>query len=62
VRVAFVYGSTARGTEVASSDVDLMVIGDVDLDALDRAVDSIEEALGRSVNQAFSMWRNGGSG
>jgi len=50
VRVAFIYGSTARGNELASSDMDLMVIGDVDLDALDNAIDSIEEEVGRAVN------------
>jgi len=31
IRAAFIYGSTARGTELASSDIDLMIIGDVDL-------------------------------
>ena len=50
VRVAFIYGSTARGTELASSDIDLMVIGEVDLDALDGAMDRIEEEIGRTVN------------
>jgi len=53
VRVAFIYGSTARGTELASSDIDLMVIGDVDLDALDNAIDSTEEEVGRAVNYAL---------
>ena len=50
VRVAFIYGSTARGTEMASSDIDLMVVGNVDLDALDGAIDRIEEEIGRTVN------------
>lgn len=50
VRVAFIYGSTARGTEVDSSDMDLMVIGNVELDELDRTIDSIEEELGRTLN------------
>ena len=50
VRVAFIYGSTARGTEVASSDIDLMVVGNVHLDALDGAIDRIEEEIGRTVN------------
>lgn len=50
IRIAFVYGSTARGTEVVSSDIDLMVIGDVNLDRLDRVIDSIEEEIGRTVN------------
>jgi len=55
IRVAFVYGSTAKGTESPSSDVDLMVIGEVDLDALDRAIDSIEEEIGRTVN--YTLFR-----
>lgn len=50
IRVAFIYGSTARGSELASSDIDLMVIGDVDLEALDGAIDRIEEEIGRTVN------------
>jgi len=50
VRLAFVYGSTAKGTELASSDIDLMLIGEVDLDELDRIVDQVEEELGRTVN------------
>lgn len=60
IRVAFIYGSTARGTEVASSDIDLMVVGEVDLDALDRAIDGIEEELGRTVNYTLfdiQEWR-----
>jgi predicted nucleotidyltransferase len=55
IRVAFIYGSTAKGTESPSSDVDLMVIGEVDLDALDRAIDSIEEEIGRTVN--YTLFR-----
>lgn len=50
VRLAFVYGSTVKGTELASSDIDLMLIGEVDLGALDRIVDQVEEELGRTVN------------
>lgn len=50
IRVAFIYGSTAKGTEVTSSDIDLMVIGEVDLDTLDRTINNIEEELTRTVN------------
>jgi predicted nucleotidyltransferase len=50
IRVAFIYGSTAKGTESPSSDIDLMVIGDVELSALDSTVDHIEQELGRAVN------------
>ena len=55
IRVAFIYGSTARGTELASSDIDLMVIGNGDLDALDGAIDRMEEELGRPVN--YTLFR-----
>jgi len=50
IRVAFLYGSTAKGTEVPSSDVDLMVIGEANLDALDKMINNIEEEIGRTVN------------
>lgn len=50
IRVAFIYGSTAKGTELASSDIDLMVIGNVDLDVLDSTIDLVEEEIGRTVN------------
>jgi predicted nucleotidyltransferase/predicted transcriptional regulator with HTH domain len=56
VQVAFIYGSTARGTELNSSDIDLMVIGKADLDALDRIIDHIEEEIRRRVNYTlFSL-------
>lgn len=60
VRVAFIYGSVAKGSEVASSDIDLMVIGDVELDVLDRSIDSIEEEIVRTVNYTLfgsDEWR-----
>ncbi len=50
IRVAFIYGSTAKGTELASSDIDLMVIGEVDLDTLHKTIDTMEDELGRTVN------------
>ncbi|MGH8065925.1 MAG: ArsR family transcriptional regulator [Candidatus Entotheonellia bacterium] len=47
---AFVYGSVARATELASSDVDLMIIGQVGLAELTPALRRAEEQLGRPVN------------
>ena len=47
---AFVYGSFAKGTENAGSDVDLLIVGDVDLDSLDRLFDGLEKAFGRTIN------------
>jgi predicted nucleotidyltransferase len=50
VDVALVFGSVARGSEDAASDVDVLVIGDVDLAALDRALSEAERTLEREVN------------
>lgn len=50
LRVALVYGSVARDLEDAVSDVDLLVIGDIDSAAMDLAVSAAETALGREVN------------
>ena len=50
IDAAFVYGSVARGDESASSDVDLMVIGDVGLSALAPALKQAESRLLRPVN------------
>jgi predicted nucleotidyltransferase len=50
IRVAFVFGSIARGEEKAGSDVDLMVIGQLGLRDLSRLLSGIEEKIGREVN------------
>ena len=50
IKVAFVYGSFARGEEVSSSDLDLFVIGNNGLDDLVSALSSVEQAIGREIN------------
>ena len=51
IRAAFVYGSVASGTDRASSDIDLMVIGDkVDYADVFAALQKVEAELGRTVN------------
>jgi uncharacterized protein len=47
---AFVYGSMARAEELASSDVDLMIIGQVGLAELTPALRRAEGRLGWAVN------------
>ena len=47
---SFVYGSIARREERATSDVDLMVIGDVGLAELAPSLRKAERRLGRDVN------------
>ena len=50
VAVAFIFGSVASSREHASSDVDLMVIGDVGLAKLAPILEKAEKRLGRPVN------------
>lgn len=47
---AFVFGSAARGELHASSDIDLLVVGDVSFGEVIAAVKRAEERLGRDVN------------
>ncbi len=48
---AFLYGSFAAGREDAWSDIDLMVIGQVDLDRLREILRDLEHRLGREINE-----------
>ena len=50
IKVAFIYGSVAKNLEDAMSDIDLMVIGNVDMDSLNDAVAKAEDTLGREIN------------
>ena len=50
IRVAFVYGSLARGDEIATSDVDLMIVGSVALADVSRILPEAERTLAREVN------------
>jgi len=61
ITAAFVYGSIAKGTDTAASDVDVMIISD-DLSYADAfgALQEAEAVLGRPVNPnilAPSEWR-----
>lgn len=50
MRAAFVFGSAARGELLASSDIDLLVIGDTSLGDMVAGLRRAEERLGREVN------------
>ena len=50
VSVAFVYGSIARQEERAGSDIDLMIIGNIELDDILVRLAEAETVLGRTVN------------
>jgi predicted nucleotidyltransferase len=50
IESAFIYGSVAKNVEDVRSDIDLTVIGDVDMDELHDAVDKAEEAISREIS------------
>lgn len=51
IRAAFVYGSVAKGSDQATSDIDLMVVSDtLSYGDVFGALDKVSRALGRTVN------------
>jgi predicted nucleotidyltransferase len=50
IAVAFVYGSVARAKELSTSDVDLMVVGDVGLKDLALSLRDARTRLAREIN------------
>ena len=61
IKAAFVYGSAAKGTDTAYSDIDLMVIGDeLNYSELYSVLQDAEDVLGRKVSPTFlalEEWR-----
>lgn len=59
IKAAFVYGSIAKGTDTASSDIDLMVVGD-DLSYADlfSGLRKAETVLHRTVNPTFLSFQD----
>ena len=53
----FIYGSIARDEETSSSDVDLMLIGDLRLMELSPALREAEKQLGRPINPTLFRWQ-----
>ena len=51
IKVAFVYGSVAKGTENVQSDIDVMIISDeLSYDRVFSALSPVESKLGRTIN------------
>lgn len=50
IETAFIYGSVAKNLESMGSDVDVMIISDVDMDALHEALGTAEDRIGREIN------------
>jgi len=53
---AFIYGSYAEGKETTSSDIDLMVLGDIESKKVSKILSGVKENLQREINfVVFSM-------
>ncbi len=50
---AFLYGPFAEGKERAGSEVNLIIVGDVDLARLDANLKNLEAKIGREINYVF---------
>lgn len=50
IELAFIFGSIVKGSERASSDVDLMVVGNIDFLEIGEAVQKMEEVVGREID------------
>lgn len=54
IRYALIYGSFAKGTETATSDIDLLVVGSIDEDQILGSISKAERRIGREIN--FILW------
>jgi predicted nucleotidyltransferase/DNA-binding transcriptional ArsR family regulator len=50
IQIAFIYGSAAKGTVRASSDIDLLLVGDASFSEVVSALADAQHRLGRDVN------------
>jgi predicted nucleotidyltransferase len=50
IKVAFVFGSVARSTDTATSDIDVMVIGSVDFGTVVNRLYEAQQTLHREIN------------
>lgn len=50
IALAFIYGSVASGAQTGKSDVDLMIVGDLDISAIAQGLLDAEARLGRPIN------------
>ena len=50
IKKAFIFGSFANGTQDALSDIDIMIIGDINEDALIEKISRLESKFEREIN------------
>ncbi len=54
IRYAVIYGSFAKGTEISSSDIDLLLIGNIEEDKVAGLVLKAQSRIGREIN--YIVW------
>lgn len=54
IQYALIYGSFASGEETESSDIDLLIVGDLSEEDVLRAVSLVENQVGREIN--YILW------
>lgn len=50
IALAFIYGSVASGTQTGKSDIDLLIVGHLELSAIAQGLLDAEAGLGRPIN------------
>lgn len=50
VRLAFIYGSAARGDLLVESDIDLFIVGNIDSSKIHKAIKNLEDSFSRTIN------------
>jgi len=53
IEIAFVFGSIATGTESSASDIDLLIVGDVEMMEIVSATANAQRELGREINPSI---------
>lgn len=56
IKLAFIYGSYAQGKEKASSDIDLVIVGNPERKLLTSEIRNLEEQLQREINFNLYPW------
>ncbi|MHB8793313.1 MAG: nucleotidyltransferase domain-containing protein [Thermoleophilia bacterium] len=51
IKVAFIFGSVARGEDSGLSDIDLLVVGSISGRELSTLISSFRQSIGREINQ-----------
>jgi predicted nucleotidyltransferase len=54
IKFTLIFGSFAKGVETPTSDVDILIIGDVKEDDILRSISKTERKIGREIN--FILW------